>query len=634
MSSRWIVALLMLLLAQGVAAQTPPEQPKLPEFPFEPANAVTKYDCTLVQLEADGKSNTLHHYRIALFTDRAVRRYAQDETVYNVNYDTVEILTARVHLPSGRIVEVGPEAIKDVPMPAFGKFFLQNVREKIITFPELSKGAEIEIAYREITRDPPMENNFDFSEPFEYRDPLQNKYVEITAPVSMPLKWKARGGDIPCRKTAEGDRVRYVWSLENVPQLVPEPGMPPSPEVARRLFVTTVNDWKTWSRWYSDLSQPEMVADEDVRRTVNELTAGKNSVSEKLDAIFYFVSNHIRYVETALSGRKAGYKPESASVTLRNKYGVCRDKAALMVTMLREAGIPSDIVLMNPVWKIDGEIPVDQFNHAIVAAYLDGKRVWVDPTVEKTKDYLAANEQDRAVLICDETGEDLQWTPLEPSEQNLYQIRAESTLDPQGGFQSQVTISTRGLPDLILRNALQSMQPERRENLFKQLVQAIHPTAVIDSLQISDLLDFQTNVTIRLALHATDYAVEAGRYLLFKVPGQEENLDFLTSHFLNGAEMTQRRYDLRLQSTFAVRVEESVRFPEGYRVRSLPENVDLNYGDFRMARQVSSGRNRVLVKRVMDFSTLNVPLSEYGKLQDMLRKRQTMARGQVILMKG
>jgi hypothetical protein len=377
-----------------------------------------------------------------------------------------------------------------------------------------------------------------------------------------------------------------------------------------------------------------MIADEDVRRAVNELTAGKNSVSEKLDAIFYFVSNDIRYVETALSGRKAGYKPEAAAVTLRNKYGVCRDKAALMVTMLREAGIPADIVLMNPVWKIDGDIPVDQFNHAIVAAYLDGKTVWVDPTVEKTKDYLAANEQDRAVLICDEAGQDLQWTPVEPSEQNLYQIQAQSVLDKQGGFQSQITISTRGFPDLILRNVLQSMQPERRANLFKQLVQAIHPTAVIDSLQISDLLDFRTNVTIRLSLHATDYAVEAGRYLLFKVPGQEESLDFLTSSFLGGAEMTKRRYDLRLESTFAVRVEESVRFPDGYRVRSLPENVDLNYGDFRMARQVSSARNRVLIKRVMDFSTLNVPLSEYGKLQDMLRKRQTMARGQVILMKG
>ena len=634
MSSRWIVALLILILAQGVAAQTPPEQPKLPKFPYEPANAVTRYDCTLVQLEADGKSNTLRHYRIALFTDRAVRSYAQDVTVYNVGYDTVEILSARVHLPSGRIVDVGPDAVKDVPMPAFGKFFLQNVREKIITFPELSKGAEIEVAYREITRDPPMENNFDFSEPFEYRDPLQEKYVAITAPASMPLKWKARGGDIPYLKTTEGDRVRHIWSLGNVPQIVPEPGMPPTPEVAKLLFVTTVDSWRAWSRWYSELSQPEMIADEDVRRAVNELTAGKNSVSEKLDAIFYFVSNDIRYVETALSGRKAGYKPEAAAVTLRNKYGVCRDKAALMVTMLREAGIPADIVLMNPVWKIDGDIPVDQFNHAIVAAYLDGKTVWVDPTVEKTKDYLAANEQDRAVLICDEAGQDLQWTPVEPSEQNLYQIQAQSVLDKQGGFQSQITISTRGFPDLILRNVLQSMQPERRANLFKQLVQAIHPTAVIDSLQISDLLDFRTNVTIRLSLHATDYAVEAGRYLLFKVPGQEESLDFLTSSFLGGAEMTKRRYDLRLESTFAVRVEESVRFPDGYRVRSLPENVDLNYGDFRMARQVSSARNRVLIKRVMDFSTLNVPLSEYGKLQDMLRKRQTMARGQVILMKG
>jgi transglutaminase-like putative cysteine protease len=624
----------LLGLAGSLFAQTVPEQPKTRKMPYDQANAIVKFDSTMVNLEASGRSTTVKHYRTALLTDRAIREYSEDVTVYNLGYDTVEILSARVHLPSGKTVEVGEDAIKDVPMPAFGKFYLQNVREKIITFPQLEQGAEIEVAYRQTTRDVPMDGQFDLTEGYESDDPIQQKYVEINAPASMKLKWKARGGDIPYATNPTGDKVKHVWSLSNIAQLVPEPGMPPAQEVYKMLLVTTVPDWQTWSRWYDGLSEPEMVADDSVRQVVHDLTAGKKTSEEKINSIFYFVSNQVRYVETALTGRKAGYKPEPAAVTLRNKYGVCRDKAALMVTMLREAGIPADIVLMNPSWKIDGDIPVDQFNHAIVAAYDGGRTIYVDPTVEKTKDYLAANEQDRGVLVCNKKGVDLAWTPVEPSEQNLYQIRAASRLDDKGDFTSQVDISTHGIADLLFRNMLQNMPPERRMNTFKQLIQRIHPTAQLDTIIFGDPLDFSRTMSISLKFRAASYSVAAGTYLLFQVPGQADGLDILSRILLRGSDLTKRRFDMRLMSTFAVRVDESVSYPKGYKVRSLPESVDMRYEGFRMARRFESAKDIVKVSRVVDFSTLTVPLNRYDKLQEMLRKSETLSRGQVVLVKS
>jgi transglutaminase-like putative cysteine protease len=624
----------VLGLAAGLFAQTVPEQPKPRKMPYEQANAVIKFDSTMVNLEASGRSTTVKHYQTALLTDRAIRENSEDVTVYNLGYDTVEILYARVHLPSGKTVDVGEDAIKDVPMPAFGKFYLQNVREKIITFPQLEQGAEIEVAYRQTTREVPMEGQFDLTEGYESDDPIQQKYVEIVAPASIKLKWKSRGGDIPYVTTPTGDKVKHVWSLSNIAQLVPEPGMPPAPEVYKMLLVTTVPDWQTWSRWYDALSEPEMVADDSVKQVVQDLTAGKKTSEEKINSIFYFVSNHVRYVETALTGRKAGYKPEPAAVTLRNKYGVCRDKAALMVTMLREAGVPADITLMNPSWKIDGDIPVDQFNHAIVAAYDGGRTIYVDPTVEKTKDYLAANEQDRGVLVCNKKGVDLAWTPVESSEQNLYQIQADSRLNENGEFQSQVIITTHGFADLVFRNMLQNMPPERRTNTFKQMIQRIHPTAELDTIIFGDPLDFTKTMSINLKFHATGYSVVAGTYLLFQVPGQADGLDMLTRILLRGSDLTKRRFDMRLMSTFAVRVEENVSYPKGYKVRSLPESIDMKYEGFRMARRCESTKDVVKVSRVVDFSTLTVPLNRYDKLQDMLRKSETLSRGQVVLVKS
>jgi transglutaminase-like putative cysteine protease len=525
--NRIIGILIFAGIAGVVFSQSEITPPPAISFPYEPSNAVVRFDCTYVNLKADGTSETLKHYRVALLTDRAIRQYAQDVTVYNLGYDTVEVISALVHLPSGEIVEVDTSAIKDVPMPAYDRFYLENVREKIITFPELTKGAEIEVRYKEITREPPMDGEFNLTDYLAHTDPIQDKYIQIDAPEDMELKWKVRSGEAQYLRTVNNGIASHVWTTSNVPQIVPEPGMPPIPEVTPELLVSTIKDWETWSRWYYNLSEPETVADDEICRQVAELTAGK-SREEAIRAIFYFVSNKIRYVDTALTGKKAGYKPESAPVTLRNKYGVCRDKAALMVSMLREAGVESNIVLMNPVWKIDQDIPADQFNHAIVAVR-DGDQVtYIDPTVEKTVEYLAANEQDRGVLMCTKEGTNLDWTAIEPPENNLYEIKAKSKLDENGLLKSNLTISTKGLPDLILRSHLQSMPPEEREMMFKQLIQGISPKAMLDSIEFSDLLDFSVPVTIKLSFMAEDFSIPAGEYLLFQVPGQSGGLDFVS----------------------------------------------------------------------------------------------------------
>ena len=45
------------------------------------------------------------------------------------------------------------------------------------------------------------------------------------------------------------------------------------------------------------------------------------------------------------------------SMTFGKKYGVCRDKAALLVAMLREAGLQAYPVLISVGTKRDPEVP-------------------------------------------------------------------------------------------------------------------------------------------------------------------------------------------------------------------------------------------------------------------------------------
>lgn len=617
----------LLMLAHAWAQEVPTPRPSVP---FDQANAVVRYDCTSVWVNEDGSGETLRRYRVALLSDRALREYAQDITVYNLGYDTVEVISAKVYLPDGQVVEVDPAAIKDVPLPAYGKFYLQNVREKIITFPALEKGAEVEVRLREITREPPMDGQFNLSEYFEHTDPMQAKVVEASLPATMPLKWKTRGsGVVHSESTREGRKV-HKWQIQDVPQVVPEPGMPPFPEVSRQLLATTIPDWETWSRWYHGLAEPEMVADSSIKAEVAELTKGKNR-EESIRAIFQFVSNRIRYVDTALTGRKAGYKPEPAAVTYRNKYGVCRDKAALMVTMLREAGISSNITLMNPSWKIDGELAVDQFNHAIVTVWDGRKEIYIDPTVEKTTEFLAANEQDRAVLTCTSEGMDLDWTPVEDPSKNLYQVAAQSRVDEDGRFTSTIKISTRGLPDLALRSYMQSISPQEREMVFKSIVQRLSPRARLEGLSFTDFTNLDQPLEINLKVAAEKYVIMAGGFWLMNSVAQGRDLDFLSSWLLSGSELTERRYPLRLSSTFALQMTETLEFPKSLKVRSLPDSVDLRQDEFRLSRTCSAAGQKVTVKQALELRALDIPLSRYADLLQLVNRLDALERGKIVL---
>ena len=76
-----------------------------------------------------------------------------------------------------------------------------------------------------------------------------------------------------------------------------------------------------------------------------ELAAGK-STQEIIEALFTFVSQEIRYMGITTEEEAPGYEPHDVSITFENRYGVCRDKAALLASMLRIAGVDAFPVII------------------------------------------------------------------------------------------------------------------------------------------------------------------------------------------------------------------------------------------------------------------------------------------------
>ncbi len=167
---------------------------------------------------------------------------------------------------------------------------------------------------------------------------------EVYAPLDKPLKEAVVRDEVPGTvkyTTYPGDDGTLVhrWEVTNVPRMFDEPSMPPYENVLQRVLVSTTPDWSDVSKWYWTLSKPHLDAvTPEMKKTVADLTAGSKTDLDKAKALFYYVSQKIRYMGLTPEKDRPGFEPHDVSMTFGKQYGVCRDKAALLVSMLRTAG--------------------------------------------------------------------------------------------------------------------------------------------------------------------------------------------------------------------------------------------------------------------------------------------------------
>jgi len=371
----------------------------------------------------------------------------------------------------------------------------------------------------------------------------------------------------------------------------------------------------------------------ELERLVAQVTAGKATQEEKIQALYFWASRNIRYVETAFTGEKAGFKPVSAEQTLERKYGVCRDKAQFLVTLLRSIGVDAYNVLITAGVRRDPDLPGIQFNHAIVAIRRAGGFTFLDPTAEDSRQYLPYSDQFKYALVCTPEGEDIQSTPLAPPGDNRMEITLDTVLRADGALSTKVVMEPTGIYDLVFRQFLNSMAPALREQFFTTLAGRILPGGSLGGLALPDLDDLNAPARMSFTLTAKDQGTRAGDYLVFTTPGQGGRLDLLLGSLLAGATAAHRAYPLMLEATVESRIRETVKLPPGYTVRSLPAPVDLKDGGAALTRTCVAGPEGLAYTEAFTAAETYYSGSAYQGLRRLLEQRGRLRDGKVILMR-
>lgn len=124
-------------------------------------------------------------------------------------------------------------------------------------------------------------------------------------------------------------------------------------------------------------------ADSATVQKARELARGMTDQTEIAKAFYKFVVKHMTYDNELARTVETGYLP-NADASLASGTGICFDYAALLAVMLRSEGIPTRMLI--------GTVTPENLYHSWNSVYLEGKWIWMDPTLDgsrhKESDYI------------------------------------------------------------------------------------------------------------------------------------------------------------------------------------------------------------------------------------------------------
>ena len=613
---------------------------------------VAKYpDCDEATVEskmvrvyrADGTGEAQDETFIKLLTEKGKRNNRTLSQSFMLPYFTVQVTQLDIIKPNGEVVPVdiaanSKETVDDSQMSM--NIYDPNSKVLRVNIPKVEIGDVVHSIVRTTTHRSIIPGTFAEYNLFEGSGFIRHILYEVHSPQDRPLQRIVLRDEVPgtvkySKQSGPDSGTIHRWEVNQVPRMFDEPAMPPYGMVLQRLLVSTVPDWQTISKWYWDLSQSHLDATSpDMQKSVDDLTASSASDLDRLKAVFYFVSKKIRYMGLTPEKDRPGFEPHDVKLTFEKKYGVCRDKAALLVSLLRMAKLNAFPVLINVGLKKDRDVPEPFFNHAIVAVELKkGDYTLMDPTDENTRDLLPSSECDQSFLVCRPEGETIQVSPIKPPEDNMMRVQTAATLSASGTLLAKSQLWFDGINDNTYRDAFARMKPDDQRRFFERNLKRAMPGATLKSLKLlpENMLDISTGVHAELEFTAQGMVAYGNKKAVVNVPWIGNGLG-VANFILGGAGLEKRKYPLQTYVACGLKEEIDLRLAEGFgETLSLPSGNPIDDRGMSYQQRFQSQGRSVQCARQLKLNVVEFAPHEYARLKQTLEVMEYDERKGIVL---
>lgn len=417
---------------------------------------------------------------------------------------------------------------------------------------------------------------------------------------------------------------QYTWKVKYLKAVKTEPYAPhyeqvlPQIQLALNAFQVgsysgSTSTWKDLGRFMASLYRGKDELPAELKTELNKILAGAKDNSEKIERLYRYLQNNMRYVSVQLG--IGGWQPFSAEYVYRNKYGDCKALTNFMKAILNYANIKANPVEIQNTSGVPRSFDEDfvsdpGFNHVIL--YIPAEKIWLECTsTDYPVNYIGESNANRQVLMVAEEGGQLIRTPSLRAQDNRESWRAQFFITPEGKVKNTAEANFYGANHELYRYLKADLSAKERKEWLEESLNFSMES--LDSLQVNFEKD-RAEAKLAFMSSLSRFGSRSGKRWfvpfnplnpLTKAPNKIEN----------------RQQRVISRKAYVQESELSFALPAGYKVESLPfadKKLESPFGNYEV--KVQQEGSKVLVKRRLQIEAVDLPASEYTAFSNFYRE--------------
>ena len=563
--------------------------------------------------------------------------FAQDK-VQSSHFVKIENIEASTLLPNNdsyKEIKVKDFTTKEV---LSDNSFYEDLFSTTFVYPSLREGAITRLKYTLSINEP----RFLLSEVVQRFYPVENFILNINTDKNVVLGIKYYNLDttsIDFTKTEKGNRIIYSWKQKNIKNYKIEDDSPGFrhflPQIVPYIKaynykgkeIPVTRNLDDLFKWYEKIiSQVNLDSTEQMAVKVQELTKDCTTDLQKVETIYKWVQNNIKYI--AIEYGTGGFVPRNPSSTFAKKYGDCKDMASLLIKMLDIAGVKAYYTWVGTreLPYLYTDIPSSIVDNHMIAIYVEyGKYYYLDATnpyhdLRYPTGFIQGKE---ALIRVDKQNFKIINIPEVEPEVNAITDSLIITIDNNKLIGRGRAVLCGYVHSTIMRLLQDKKELKDQRKFLNNYLEKGNNKFTIDKFSINEK-DYKINI---------DYDFNIEGYVTTNADNIYINLN-LSNVYVNLKQLKEDRIqDLSLDYKTLNTSKYYFKIPEGYKINYLPENKSFKNDNFSYDIHYELRGETIEYSLVMKINTLLVKKDMFNDWNAMLKQVNSDDKDVVVLKK-
>jgi tetratricopeptide (TPR) repeat protein len=550
--------------------------------------------------DANGRDVHEQHIVYRIVADAAIDAFGQINAPWAPWYQERPAIQARVITKDGTVHQLDASALIESAAPEESLDIFSDNRVIRAPLPGVAVGSVVEqlITYRskESLYDRASSDIFFFGSFV----PVHRARLIVDAPSTLPVKF-VNDAKIEAVKTEADGRQRYVFAAGPfAPKENAEWGLPFDVAPLPWIGVSTATNWQDLAVRYHQIVEKQL-ATASVEKEAREAIGNTKDRKEMVARALAWIQKRVRYAGVEVG--ESSVVPRPPQIVLANRYGDCKDKATLLVAMLRAVGVKAHVALLRAgeTFDVPADLPgLGMFNHAIVV--VEGTpRIWVDPTDEFSRaGELPTMDQGRLALIASPETTTIVTTPMSESAANRTVETRTFTLPEEGKSMVVELTEASGADESTMRRHYVNADRKRYRESMESYARDYYAAKALKNVDASDPKDLTKpfRLTLDIEEASRGIAMDGEAAVAIFPAGLLESLPWTIRQYEkneDGSPKRPRKNDFVFTRPFVKEWRYRIVPPTGFVPRTLPTNETTKLGAATVTKEFKIEANGVVV---------------------------------------